>query len=163
MADPKYARYRASHKKQRCEIGRKWAAANPEKRRATHARYNAAHREERRESDRRRRLANAEKLRAAASRYRLAHLEEYRLASSRRRARESGSGGKLSKSEWLAILTAWNGLCAYCGAPGTSIDHLIPIARGGKHDKSNVVPACKPCNSRKRTALPLNFIWRQAS
>jgi len=39
---------------------------------------------------------------------------------------------------------------------------MIPIARGGTHDKDNVVPAC---NSSKRDVLPLDFIlaWRRAA
>lgn len=29
------------------------------------------------------------------------------------------------------------------------MDHLIPIARGGKSNKNNCVPSCKDCNSKK--------------
>lgn len=29
------------------------------------------------------------------------------------------------------------------------MDHLIPIARGGKSTKNNCVPSCKDCNSKK--------------
>lgn len=29
------------------------------------------------------------------------------------------------------------------------MDHLIPIARGGKSDKKNCVPSCKDCNTKK--------------
>lgn len=30
-----------------------------------------------------------------------------------------------------------------------TMDHLIPIARGGKSDKKNCVPSCKDCNTKK--------------
>lgn len=43
--------------------------------------------------------------------------------------------------------------CAYCGADGGQIDHGIPLAMGGLHALDNLVPACKPCNSRKRISL----------
>jgi 5-methylcytosine-specific restriction protein A len=39
------------------------------------------------------------------------------------------------------------------------MDHLIPLIRGGKSVKSNIVPACKDCNHKKRYMLPLE--WEQ--
>ena len=40
--------------------------------------------------------------------------------------------------------------CSYCGQKGClSMDHLIPRFRGGPDDGSNLVPACRPCNSSK--------------
>ncbi|EMG20862.1 HNH endonuclease domain protein [Leptospira interrogans str. 2002000626] len=37
------------------------------------------------------------------------------------------------------------------------MDHLIPIAKGGKSIKANLVPACKECNSAKKNKLPFEF------
>ena len=34
------------------------------------------------------------------------------------------------------------------------MDHLIPLVRGGKSTKGNIVPACKDCNNKKKYALP---------
>ena len=34
------------------------------------------------------------------------------------------------------------------------MDHLVPVVRGGKSTKGNVVPSCKPCNSARRHKLP---------
>lgn len=34
------------------------------------------------------------------------------------------------------------------------MDHLIPLVRGGKSTKNNLVPACKECNMKKKYALP---------
>lgn len=46
-----------------------------------------------------------------------------------------------------------NGLCVYCGCDLTTktmtVDHVIPRARGGRNELSNLVPSCAPCNSRK--------------
>ncbi len=43
--------------------------------------------------------------------------------------------------------------CHYCGGPGGSVDHFIPLARGGAHVFDNLRPACGRCNSRKRDRL----------
>ena len=40
--------------------------------------------------------------------------------------------------------------CHYCGAPATTVDHVIPKAKGGTDAMSNLVPACARCNSSKR-------------
>lgn len=45
------------------------------------------------------------------------------------------------------------GICYHCGLKFKSteltMDHVIPIARGGKSTKKNCVPSCKDCNSKK--------------
>ena len=47
--------------------------------------------------------------------------------------------------------------CQYCGKSGTvkdlTIDHVIPVSRGGKNTWENVVAACGPCNSKKGNKL----------
>jgi 5-methylcytosine-specific restriction endonuclease McrA len=37
------------------------------------------------------------------------------------------------------------------------MDHLVPIARGGKSSKANVVTACKMCNNQKKQLLPMEW------
>ena len=50
--------------------------------------------------------------------------------------------------------------CIYCGRTNgvLDVDHVIPRCRGGSNDPSNLVPACKRCNSRKNARLPSE--WR---
>lgn len=38
------------------------------------------------------------------------------------------------------------------------MDHIVPLARGGKSTKGNVVPACKDCNTKKKRFLPLEWV-----
>lgn len=40
--------------------------------------------------------------------------------------------------------------CVYCGATSAlTIDHVVPVSCGGRNDPSNLVTACRPCNSSK--------------
>lgn len=68
----------------------------------------------------------------------------------------------LRKSNWWQSLLA-EGLCYYCQEKFTreelTMDHKVPIARGGKSSKSNIVPCCKECNTQKKsqTAAEMAF------
>lgn len=50
-----------------------------------------------------------------------------------------------------------NATCYHCHKPlkpaEVTMDHLLPILRGGKSTKDNCVIACKPCNSAKKEEL----------
>lgn len=51
--------------------------------------------------------------------------------------------------------------CYYCGKSfpesELTMDHLVPLIRGGKSTKSNLVPACKECNNKKKYMLPTEW------
>ncbi len=53
-----------------------------------------------------------------------------------------------------------NYTCQYCGADLSknarllSIDHIIPLTRGGTHHKTNLATACKSCNLKKKNKTP---------
>jgi len=83
-------------------------------------------------------------------------LDEAQLRRERRKARE------LRDSQWWKRRLS-KGICYYCGRPAApkdlTMDHIVPISRGGKTTKSNVVPACKECNNNKKQLLPME--WNQ--
>lgn len=56
-----------------------------------------------------------------------------------------------NEARYLRARDAFRGLpCHYCGTPNAgTVDHVIPVARGGTNDASNLVPACGPCNYSK--------------
>ena len=47
------------------------------------------------------------------------------------------------------IFEAWDCCCAYCGEVADTLDHVLPVARGGATVRANLVPACRGCNLRK--------------
>jgi 5-methylcytosine-specific restriction endonuclease McrA len=60
----------------------------------------------------------------------------------------------LTSTQWLAILNANKHRCYYCKVKTRlTMDHVIPLSKGGKHTASNIVPACGPCNSRKHDKI----------
>jgi len=60
----------------------------------------------------------------------------------------------LTSEEWESVLEAHNYRCNYCGIKTElTVDHIIPISKGGKHNKENVTPSCRSCNSSKGDRL----------
>ncbi len=74
--------------------------------------------------------------------------------------REKEKARELRKTQWWKNRLA-KGLCHYCGgsfpAAELTMDHLVPIVRGGKSSRGNVVPACKECNNKKKHMLPVEW------
>ena len=60
--------------------------------------------------------------------------------------RERKKARELRSTQWWKRKRS-KGICHHCGdqfpAGGLTMDHLVPIARGGKSTKGNVVPSCK--------------------
>lgn len=73
---------------------------------------------------------------------------------------ERGKARDLRKTRWWQQKTAL-GLCYYCGEKvpfqDITMDHLVPLARGGRSTKANLVPSCKACNNLKKSMLPLEW------
>lgn len=60
----------------------------------------------------------------------------------------------VTANDWLEIQARHNHRCAYCGKQTIlTMDHVIPVSKGGKHVKENIVPACLSCNARKNNKL----------
>ena len=60
------------------------------------------------------------------------------------------------------LLRAQGGCCAYCGSPDSiSLDHKIPLSRGGAHSTGNLQFLCMPCNSHKGAQTDVEYRERQ--
>jgi 5-methylcytosine-specific restriction endonuclease McrA len=59
-----------------------------------------------------------------------------------------------------AVFARDGGRCVYCAAPATSIDHVVPRSRGGKHVWDNVVSCCRRCNHTKADRQIAELGWR---
>jgi len=76
-------------------------------------------------------------------------------------AREKSKARELRQTQWWKRKCS-KGICSYCGQKVSpkklTMDHLIPISRGGRTTRSNVTPSCKACNTKKKSMLP--FEWQ---
>lgn len=76
--------------------------------------------------------------------------------------REKSKARKLRASQWWKRRCA-DGVCSYCkrkvSPKELTLDHIVPIIRGGKSTKGNVVPVCKECNNKKKYMLPIE--WKE--
>jgi len=74
--------------------------------------------------------------------------------------REREKSRELRKSRWWKNRLA-QGHCHYCNGSfppdELTMDHIVPVTRGGKASRNNVVPCCKECNSRKKYLLPMEW------
>ena len=81
-----------------------------------------------------------------------------RLKKEREKAR------KLKKSAWWHSLLQ-RGLCHYCGKKfergALTMDHVVPLARGGESTRGNIVPACRDCNQDKKLITPVEELIKK--
>jgi len=74
--------------------------------------------------------------------------------------KEKAKARELRNSQWWKNKLS-SGVCYYCGKKfkpsELTMDHIVPIIRGGKSAKGNVVPCCKECNNKKKYMLPMEW------
>jgi len=78
--------------------------------------------------------------------------------------REKSKAKELRKSHWWKNLVS-SGICHYCkdkfSPSELTMDHILPICRGGKSVKGNIVVCCKECNSNKKYLTPAEIILNE--
>jgi len=76
--------------------------------------------------------------------------------------KEKTKASEIKKSSWWKKKLS-EGLCHYCGRKFSpkelTMDHVVPIARGGKSTKGNIVPCCFECNQAKGLDTPVDIIF----
>lgn len=67
---------------------------------------------------------------------------------------------ELKKSSWWKNKIQ-STACYYCGKSlnktTATLDHIVPISRGGTTVKGNIVVACKSCNQAKKSMTAIEF------
>jgi 5-methylcytosine-specific restriction endonuclease McrA len=115
---------------------------------------------------RRRRYANAKERRSQVAReWRRANPERAKIhatqGTARRRALLAGAVGIYTAGDIARIFASQNNRCAACGAEARlTIDHVVPLSKGGSNWPENIQGLCGPCNSSKRDRLMADFAIR---
>lgn len=77
------------------------------------------------------------------------------------RARTHGVTRQLESADLQDLILASGGQCAWCGVnllqQPFELDHIIPLAMGGKHATTNLTVSCPTCNRQKATQSPAQF------
>lgn len=145
------------------EYFRKWRKENIEKARKAAREY-----------ARRQHQTNPEKQRCATHKWREENTETF-LESNRKSARRwkkknssrvndnenkrravklKASVGDIPEDYFEQLIGFQDGRCVYCHLKiKLTVDHIVPLSRGGSHSWDNLVLACKRCNSSKHNKL----------
>jgi len=186
-----YESEEASKRARRTELTKRWRRLNPgavreaarryrennsEKRRAQFAAWAAKNRdrlkeyertrvrkpqerEARRRANKKWRQRNKDALRVKQREWRARNRQQAREQVQRRRALKAAAPAFTLMTRDLSRLTG--AACIACGAPADSLDHIIPLSRGGSHGVGNLAPMCRTCNSSKGAKTVTE--WRKAN
>lgn len=146
-------KYHAEHKEEerikrsKCyQENREKKLAETKKWRLSNLEYNRARAKAWNQENHERYLGNVKK-------WRNEHLEQVRSHCRDRRARTKGSGGNITVQEWQDLKKKYDFTCLRCKRREPEIkltlDHVMPLSRGGKHVIENAQCLCKSCNSIK--------------
>ena len=76
-------------------------------------------------------------------------------------AKERAKARELRRTNWWQAQIQ-KGVCHYCGGKfppsELTMDHIVPLSRGGHSTKGNIVPCCKACNNNKKYTMPVDEI-----
>jgi len=148
---------RAAHREEVRAKENAYRAANPEKARARDRAYRAANPEKVAAKQRAHNAAHPEKVLAKYKKYRVAHPDKGRIDRHNRAARKIGNGGTYTAAEWRALCAWFGNVCLCCDAGGRlTVDHVVPLSRGGTNAIVNLQPLCLSCNMRKH-AKPIDY------
>lgn len=79
--------------------------------------------------------------------------EAQRIYSNKRHAQKKAAGGSFTPQEWYALCASYSFHCLSCRKPhdfaDLTIDHVVPLSKGGSNYLSNIQPLCLPCNQQK--------------
>lgn len=138
--------------------------------------YYAANTEKAKEATRQWRLRNREHTIAQARKWNVKNRERYNANAKAWRVnnrdkvthqnrklkamRRNAERCVVTEKDWQRLVNRHNGCCAYCGIKEKmTMEHVVPISRGGRHSIGNLLPVCIKCNISKNKKLLIE--WRR--
>lgn len=141
----------------RQSLHRQWVENNSESVRRYQAEYKKTRRQEDegfaeygREINRAWRSRNIDYDRERQRKYRQENPERFAYHAAKRRALAKNAEGSFSLDEWLTLCAQADGKCLSCKqVKPLTIDHVVPLSKGGSNYIDNIQPLCGSCNSKK--------------
>ena len=106
------------------------------------------------------RLRHALNYNARTSAWKKANPNKVRASTENRRAKKRQASGSHSASDVKRILIRQGKRCVYCKASldaGYHVDHIVPLAKGGRNGPDNLQCLCPTCNMSKGAKMPEEF------
>lgn len=166
-------------------VGKEWRSKNrstvlknkklyrqrhPDRVKQQHTEWRAKNREHVNRKSREWAAGNIDIRRASANRWRRENPEYGRSAQAKRRVMEGSPDAKESQliADFYQYIAVAPGLkCFWCGGYvpiyQRQVDHIMPLASGGKHELANLCCSCAWCNLRKSDLTPAEFTKRYGS
>lgn len=154
--------WRLSNSEKLAAQARRWKALNSQRNKDNLRAWRAANRHRIREYMKSWRAANKERIAQSLKDSRQEDPGKVNSYNRTRRAKQNLAEGSFTHEDWNSLL-ARSSCCYWCrqkwtGKRRPTLDHIIPLSKGGAHTIENAVCACKNCNSRKKDLLinPIN-------
>ena len=155
--------FRPGHKKCRScenELRQAWRVSNRTQDNLIAATFRNRNREALKLAQRDYRASFPERVAASKAKYHRNNRERWAFYKANRKAQTNCThvGSRFTLQEWKSIQHEQGYRCVWClELKPLTIDHLVPLSRGGHHTASNIVGACKSCNSSKKDKMPEAF------
>ena len=135
------------------ENNKKYYAKHPEKCRKRTAEWAALHPERVKEYKKAWRARRSQHVFEYNKNWKTNNREKVNMHTRNQRARKyKAPGNGITAEEWKNICEKYGNRCLACGKIGKlTLDHVMPISKGGLHESSNVQPLCRTCNAKKGT------------
>lgn len=147
---------------------REYAAAHREENKARAKAWWEANKERAKESNKKWRLANPERFNTFRKNWAIRNKEKNAIIQRKYITSLEGKMSKAQRAHKRRVLVADGATittkelqemrrsaksCHYCGSENNplTVDHVVAIANGGKHQRENIVFACRSCNCKKST------------
>jgi 5-methylcytosine-specific restriction endonuclease McrA len=113
------------------------------------------------EACKRYRNRHPEKYKASKKKYLKNNPEIRRVWEHRKRVIKANQLGDWKAEYEKVLFEVQKGLCFYCDTllGEYHIEHMVPLSRGGMHDRKNIVLSCPDCNLRKGTRTVEEFMY----